>query len=147
MKVAAFLSLLTLVISGYSCAQSLESITQISLTKQTRGILDEVVISRDSVRSVVENHRVPENSHYYTGAIDQDQWARLILALGDVSLRDIDGLQSPTSNRAHDGAVHSTITITFKNGDSINHSFDDLNPHQDLQPLLDAILEFSVPAR
>lgn len=147
MKIAVLLSLLTLVISGNSRAQSLENITEISLTKQTRGILDEVVISRDSVRSVVENHRVPENSHHYAKEIDQDQWATLMLALSDVPLHDIDGLQSPTTGRAHDGAVHSTITITFENGESIYHSFDDVNPHPDLQPLLDAILAFRVPER
>lgn len=147
MKIAALLCLLTLVASSNGCGQSIEDITEVTLTKQTRGVLDEVVISRDSVQSVVDNHRVPENSHNYATGITQEQWAKLILALSDVPLEDIDGLQSPTTNRAHDGAMHATITITFENGDSISHSFDDENPHPDLQPLLDAILQFNVPAR
>lgn len=146
MKIAALLWLLTLVASN-GCAQSLEHITRVTFTKQTRGMLDEVVISRDSVEGFVENHRVPENSQQYATGIDDDQWAKLIMTLKDVSLEDIDGLQSPTMNRAHDGAIHSTIEISFMDGQSISHSFDDENPHPDLQPLLDAILEFRLPSR
>jgi hypothetical protein len=68
-----------------------------------------------------------------------------MVAMKDLSLKDIDGLQSPTTNRAHDGATHSSIVITFDDGSSISHSFDDENPHPDLQPLLDAILQFRIP--
>lgn len=147
MKIAALLWLLVVVAFGSSCAQSLENISRVTFTKQTRGVLDEVVISRDSIQGFLENHRVPENSQQYAAGIDEDQWAKLILTLKDVSLEDIDGLQSPTTNRAHDGAIHSTIEITFEDGHSISHSFDDENPHPDLQPLLDAILEFRLPSR
>lgn len=110
-------------------------------------MLDEVVISRDSVHGAMENHRMPESSQNYASSIGQDEWAKLMLALKDVSLKDIDGLQSPTMNRAHDGALHSSIVITFEDGSSISHSFDDENPHPDLQPLLNAILEFRVPSK
>lgn len=147
MKIVALSTLLALVAFSNSCGQSLENITRITFTKQTRGMLDEVVISRDSVQGFVENHRVPENSQEYATRIDQDQWARLLMTLKDVSLEDIDGLQSPTMNRAHDGAIHSTIEITFEGGHSISHSFDDETPHPDLQPLLDAILDFRLPSR
>lgn len=127
--------------------QSAETITTISFTKQSRGFLDEVVISRDSVHGATENHRMPENAQNYASSIGADEWAKLMIALKDVSLKDIDGLQSPTMNRAHDGALHSSIVITFEDGSSISHSFDDENPHPDLQPLLDAILEFRVPQK
>ena len=146
MKIRAVSFILTLVAFGTTSAQSLEDITTIAFTKQTRGMLDEVVISRDSVEGFMENHRMPENSHHYATAIDESQWARLILTLKDVPLEDIDGLQSPTMNRAHDGAIHSSILITFKDGNTLTHSFDDENPHPDLKPLLDVILEFRVPA-
>jgi hypothetical protein len=122
--------------------QELEHITSIAFSKQTRGYIDEVLISRDSVQGFIENHRVPENSKHYAADINSDDWTKLILALKDVSLDDIDGLQSPTMNRAHDGAIHSSIVITFEGGNSISHSFDDENPHPHLQPLLNAIMEF-----
>ena len=138
--------LITVLTAGVAIGQSLEEITLISFTKQSRGILDEVVISRDSVQGFLENHRVPENSQHYATGIDQDQWAKLVLTLKDISLNEIDGLQSPTMNRAHDGAIHSSIQIELENGRKISHSFDDENPHPDLQPLLDAILEFRVPS-
>ena len=136
--------ILSLILVGSAWGQSLEQITNITFTKQTRGLLDEVVISRDSVKTFVENHRAPENSHRYSTEIDTNQWAKVIVALQDVPLSDIDGLQSPTVNRAHDGAIHSSIVITFEDGSSVTHSFDNENPHPDLQPLLDAILEFRV---
>ena len=145
MRISGILFILTLVALGTTTAQSLEDVKSIAFTKQTRGMVDELVISRDSVEGFVENHRMPESSHRYANGIDESQWAKLILTLKDVPLEDIDGLQSPTMNRAHDGAIHSTIVITFEGGDTVTHSFDDENPHPDLKPLLDAILEFKVP--
>lgn len=139
--------LILVMVSVNAWGQHAENITAISFTKQSRGFLDEVVISRDSVHGATENHRMPENAQNYASSIGEDEWAKLMIALRDVSLEDIDGLQSPTMNRAHDGALHSSIVITFEDGTSISHSFDDENPHPDLQPLLDAILEFRVPRK
>jgi hypothetical protein len=133
------------IVSAPVYAQSLENISSITFTKQTRGYLDEVAISRDSVHGAVENHKLPENSKHYSSEVDHDDWATLMVALRDVALEDIDGLQSPTMNRAHDGAIQSSIVITFEDGSSISHSFDDENPHPDLRRLLDAILEFRIP--
>jgi hypothetical protein len=144
MKYLVFACILFLMAGGKACSQSLENITSITFTKQTRGYLDEVIISRDSVQGYIENHREPENSKDYSNAVDNDDWAKLMIALRDVPLEDIDGLQSPTMNRAHDGALQSTIVIAFKDGNTISHTFDDENPHPDLQPLLDAVLEFRI---
>lgn len=137
--------LFTMLLVIPAIGQSLEDISTIGFTKQSRGFLDEVIISRDSVHGAVENHRTPENARHYSAGVENDEWAKLMVALRDISLQDIDGLQSPTMNRAHDGAIHSTIVITFEDGRSVSHSFDDENPHPDLQPLLDAILEFRIP--
>lgn len=145
MKALGLVCILTLVISENACAQSLETVSSISFTKQSRGFIDEVVVSRDSVRGVVENHREPDNSKHYAAEVDQDGWSKLMMALQGVDLSEIDGLQSPTMNRAHDGAIHSSIVITFEDGNSISHSFDDEKPHPDLQPLLDALLQFRIP--
>lgn len=125
-------------------AQTLEDITAITLTKQSRGFVDEVIISRDSVRAFSENHRSADSAFHYATDVDTDRWAKLILALKDVPLQELDGLQSPTTKRAHDGAIHSSIVITFEDGTSVSHSFDDETPHPDLQPLLDAINEFRI---
>lgn len=137
--------ILGLMVSGKVRGQSLEKVTRITLTKQSRGYLDEVIISRDSLQGFVDNHRTPGAPQQYATGMDQDRWARLMMSLRDVPLDDLDGLQSPTTNRAHDGALHSSIVITFEDGQTISHSFDDDNPHPDLQPLLDLILEMRVP--
>jgi hypothetical protein len=122
--------------------QSLETITSIEFVKQSRGFHDKIVISADSVRGVVENHRAAEKSEQYARDVDQDDWSSLLAALKDVSLQDLDGLQSPTMDRAHDGAIHSSIVINFEDGTSVSHGFDDEKPHPDLLPLLNAILTF-----
>ena len=145
MKILGVILLLSLAILGKACGQSLENIASISFTKQSRGFIDEVVVSRDSARGVMENHREPDNSKHYAAEVDRDSWSQLLMALQGVSLQDIDGLQSPTTNRAHDGAIHSSIVITFEDGSTISHSFDDEKPHRDLQPLLDALLQFRIP--
>jgi hypothetical protein len=124
---------------NHACAQKQDDITAITLTKQTRGYVEEVVISRDSVHAMVENHRVPDQSKHLKSSIDQDDWARVVMTLKDVNLTDVDGLQSPTMDRARDAAMQSTIVISFKGGKSVSHSFDDENPHRDLKPLLEAI--------
>lgn len=124
--------------------QSLEEITTITFTKQSRGFIDEVIVSRDSLRAFSENHRNPESAQQYATDIDSDRWAQLILTLQDVPLSELDGLPSPTTNRAHDGAIHSSIVITFEDGSSVSHSFDDENPHPDLQPLFEAINRFRI---
>ena len=122
--------------------QSLENITSIEFVKQSRGFHDQIVISADSVQGVIENHRAAQKSEQYARDVDQDDWLTLMTALKDVSLKDLDGLQSPTMDRAHDGAIHSSIVINFKDGTSVSHGFDDEKPHPDLQPLLNAILTF-----
>lgn len=146
MKSCSLILILSLLCLANACPQSAEDITSITFTKQNRGFLDEVIISRDSVQGFVENHRVPDSSRQYATGFDQDGWAKIMMALRDVSLADIDGLQSPTMNRAHDGAIHSTLVIAFADGSSVTHSFDNENPHPDLRPLLDVILEYRTPA-
>lgn len=134
-----------LMVLDHARAQQAEDIATITLTRQTRAYFEEVVISRDSVHSMTENHRLPEQSKHYAAAIDSDDWANVVTTLKDVSLKDIDGLQSPTMDRARDAAVHSAIVIAFKGGESVSHSFDDENPHPDMKPLLEAIDRFRLP--
>ena len=147
MRNVSLVLILALTIGSTCGGQSLETITSISFTKQTRGFIDEVIISRDSVQGYTENLRAPEETKHYAKDVDADDWTKLMIALQNVSLKDVDGLQSPTMNRAHDGAIHSSIVITFEDGNSVTHSFDDENPHPDLQPLLNAIIEFRMPSK
>ncbi|HEX8041521.1 MAG TPA: hypothetical protein VF490_20375 [Chryseosolibacter sp.] len=145
MKSLAFILISGLMALNPACAQKVDDITRITLTKQSRGYFDEVVISRDSVRGSIENHRSPQNSRNYAVKIDEEDWAKVVMTLNDLSLKDIDGLQSPTMERARDAALHSSIVIAFKDGTTVSHSFDDENPHRDLKPLLEAINQLRVP--
>jgi hypothetical protein len=132
-----------LVMMVSQCAgQSPGTIASIEFVKQSRGFHDKIVISPDSVHGVVENHRATQKSEKYALGVDHAQWSNVLASLKDISLKDLDGLQSPTMDRAHDGAIHSSIVINFEDGTSVSHGFDDEKPHPDLQPLLNAILAF-----
>lgn len=135
--------LFTFMAFGLASAQTPDAITSIAFTKQTRGFLDELVISKDSIKEKVKNLRAPEKSKHYSSSIDMDEWTMLLASLKGVSLKHVDSLQSPTMNRAHDGAMHSAIVLTFEDGTSVTHGFDDENPHQDLRPLLKVIRAIS----
>lgn len=142
MKLLSVICFFSFMAAGRCSGQSLENISKIEYTKESRGFADKLTVSRDSVKGMVENHRAAEKSRQYVSAIDGDDWANLLLTLKNVSLEDIDGLQSPTIDRAHDGALHSNIEITFDDGQTISHGFDNENPHPDLKPLLEALLSF-----
>jgi hypothetical protein len=120
--------------------QSLETITSIEFVSQSRGFHDQIVISPDSIKGVVENHRAAQKSEQYAKVVEDGEWSKVLSALQGLSLKDLDGLQSPTMDRAHDGAIHSSIVINFQDGSSMSHGFDNEKPHPDLQPLLSAIL-------
>lgn len=114
-----------------------QQITGIEYTTLTRGYYKELLISADSVR-IKEKGRGDTNS-VIRWSLRKEQWEQVLGALKDVELSSVNDLQSPTSNRAFDGALHSTIRIIA--GDSVyTHSFDDENPHKVLQPLMRLIL-------
>lgn len=124
-------------------AQTPDAIISIAFTKQARGFFDELVISKDSIKEKIENHRAPEKSRHYSSPTGMDEWTMLLASLKGVSLKHVGSLKSPTMNRAYDGAMHSAIVITFEDGTSVTHGFDDENPHQDLRPLLKVIKAIS----
>jgi hypothetical protein len=67
------------------------------------------------------------------------EWEELIKGIARISLAEIPELQSPTSRRSFDGARHSTIEIYTREGKSYTHSFDDENPNEKLEPLMEII--------
>lgn len=113
-------------------------VTAIEFTTLTRGFKKQVFISNDSVKTIVEGRE--QNNGVMSRAITPSQWEELLRSVKDVDIRKLPELQSPTSRRAFDGARHSSLTVTARDGSTYTHNFDDESPHPDLQPLMDLIV-------
>lgn len=118
-------------------------ITQIELTKQSRGYQEAIRIRPDSAFVVAEDLKNSKPAERYSKAISEDEWTALVNALGSVKLKDIESLPSPTMKRASDAAMHSTIKIITNEGSEYAHGYDDENPHEALQPFRKKIREVS----
>lgn len=120
-------------------------ITKVEFTTLTRGQKKEVFISADSVVEVSEGL---SNEHAVVKRkIESAQWQALLATVKGANLEEVPNLPSPTTRRAFDGARHSSIKITTADGRDFTHAFDDENPHQMLQPLMDEIIRLIGPMR
>lgn len=103
------------------------------------GEYEEIKISADSIQITFEQRRSGGDKEQYGKAIEKEAWMSLVSKIRDLDVEQVKTMESPTMARAYDGARHSEITIvTFNNG-KISHSFDDENPHKELQPLMQEI--------
>jgi hypothetical protein len=124
--------------------QPQQTVTQIELSKISRGYQEDVRITPDSVFILMDDSSgQPRVRH--SRKLESQEWTRLVESLDDVQLTIIPSLPSPTMNRAVDGARHSTLTVTTSDGRSYPHGFDDEDPHEALQPLLKVLREISGP--
>ena len=112
-------------------------VTKIEFTTLTRGYQKQVFFSADSLIKIIDGR---QNDHKVVKRkLDAGKWEALVKCVSDVSLSEIPQLQSPTFRRSFDGARHSSIVITTRDGKTYTHGFDDESPHKKLQPLMDLI--------
>jgi hypothetical protein len=130
------LTILLLVITFQAVvAQKAEVISKVAFTSATRGYQKQVFITKDSVKIILDGRA---GNGITSRKLSGGEWNDLLKSLDDMKLARITELESPTSRRAFDGARQSTITI-FSENKSFSHSFDDENPHPELQPLMTCI--------
>ena len=122
-------------------------VRQIEFSKETRGYQEHIRITPDSLNIYVEDAVRGNGSMKESRRLEAQEWASLVSALEHVKLSELDKLVSPTMKRASDAAMHSTITITTKDGKTFSHGFDDDDPHKVLQPLVKAVREVAGPGK
>ena len=135
------LFLLSMLLTGLSNAQDLETWTEITFQSQTRGgNLKEVRITADSVHYRNGNMRSGDlqEVHKCLTKKDKKQLQRILKDLSETKITD---LEAPSNKRAFDGAAHSEITIHIRD-QKLYHYFDDEQPHEKMFPLLNRILAF-----
>jgi hypothetical protein len=124
-------------------AQKDMEIRQVEFSKVSRGFEEHVRIKADSVHVFVHDIRGDKAAVKFSRKIDETEWVKIVEALKQVKIRQIESLPSPTMNRASDAAMHGTLTFITGDSKSYAHGFDDENPHESLKPLLKAVREIS----
>jgi hypothetical protein len=119
-------------------AQQDTDVEKIKFTTLTRGAHQEVLITKDCV-SMVKQGRSDEKEIKIKVKIEKNEWLALLSAVEDISIANIPSYKSPSNKRAYDGAWHSSITITRKDNEAFGHSFDNEEPNEKLEPLMNAI--------
>lgn len=120
-----------------------DQITQIELSQVSRGYSEHIRITSDSLFFSSEDRKSEGAAGRYGVAIDLPQWEHLMHVAAKLKLQDMNALPSPTMKRASDAAMHSTISITTKSGQSYSHGYDDEHPHEAIEPLRAAIRELA----
>jgi hypothetical protein len=118
-------------------------VTQIELTKQSRGYQEAIRITADSVFVVAEDLKNSKPALRYAREISDEDWTSLLSTIGSIKLKDIESLSSPTMKRASDAAMHAILKITTNDGSEYAHGYDDENPHESLQELRKKVREVS----
>ena len=119
-------------------SQKNSDVVKIEFSSLSRGYSKQISITKDSL---IESSNVNRSADIkmVKRKVSLKEWEKLTQALGNISITEIEGLQSPTMKRTYDGARHSTITLTTLKGEAATHSFDDEQPHVKLQKLMSEI--------
>ncbi len=140
-------TLILLLSIGFAIAQSQQVITQIEVSKMSRAFEEHVRITTDSLHIYIVNRKSGDPQPVMTSRkLENGEWPKLVQSLGGISLQEISELPSPTMKRASDAAMHSTISITTKDGKSYEHGYDDENPNTALVPLLKEVRKVGGPS-
>jgi hypothetical protein len=120
-------------------AQTLRDIRQIEFYTSTRGSYKQIILTPKAMTINEENRTSSKGAERQNKKLKSSEWKNLCNTLKETSIAGIPDLNSPTMKRAFDGARTSTITISTKDGKTWSHSFDNEEPNQQLQKLMDAI--------
>jgi hypothetical protein len=114
-------------------------IKKIVFNTGSRGYQKEITLSKDSTIIVINSSFPEQPSKNLRSKITAAEWNKAISSLNGVEIKKLSELKSPTMGRATDAANHSSIAITTDS--EYVHSFDNTNPNEQLQKLMDVITE------
>ncbi|HYG01780.1 MAG TPA: hypothetical protein VD927_05000 [Chryseosolibacter sp.] len=113
------------------------SVEKIEFSTLTRGYQKRITIREDSVITSVQGRGEDQVQKRIT---TKAEWDKLVDAVRTIDVSNVSALQSPSSKRSFDGAMHSLIRVVTKEGETYEHAFDDEEPHKDLRSFLRLIL-------
>lgn len=122
-----------------------ETLHEIRFESYARGYQKKIILRADSVFFHENNPKTGniKASRETTPA----EWKQLTEAASDLSLHDIDKLESPGNARASDRALHSNITVITNQREYKSSTFDGYSPHKKLSNLVAQIREIENKTR
>jgi hypothetical protein len=139
-QISLSITLFLLTITIATC-QSPHNIQKIEFSTMTRGYQKQVFITPDSVIEIIDGrsdeHRLVKKK------LAPDTWSKLAKQIEIIQPSKMPELVSPSARRTHDAARHSSLKLIDHTGKEWAHNFDDENPHPQLKPLMDAIIEIT----
>lgn len=143
-----YVIVILLMIPDLVLAQSAAEVREVELSKVSRGYEEHIRITPDSLYVFTENKMGEKAVTDFSRKVSEKEWTRLVEIVRIRPVKELHDLPSPTMKRAHDAAMHSTITIHLADGTSVTHGYDDENPHSAFVPLLKEIRTLSsVPGK
>lgn len=114
-------------------------IKKIVFNTGSRGYQKAITLTKDSAVIIVNSSFAEQPSKNIRSKITAAEWDKLTTSLNGVDIKNLKELKSPTMGRAVDAANHSSLAVTT-DGEYI-HSFDNINPNEQLQKLMAVIME------
>lgn len=134
---ALFIIFILLVAVASIQAQSDHNIARIEFNAGSRTFREQVIATPDSVWIIKEDFQSDSKPVVIKRENNKKDWKALVSTLKNVSLPEIDKLESPSMKRAYDAASHGSLIITTTGEKSYTHGFDDEDPHEKLRPLME----------
>ena len=127
------------VLSNSKEKTSQQSEITISYSIATRGFFQKLVLKKNSFIEFKDF----EKPNAKSSDLDMKDWDECIKLLGNISLKNLPNLKSPTNYRQYDRSAYAQLTVIQK-GDTIKSSdFDHKYPPAEIKPLVEYIL--SIP--
>lgn len=119
--------------------QQEETINEIRFESFARGYQKTIIVRADSIFLQEQNPKSGDIEASRKTA--EAEWEQLTQSVSGLPLASIAELDAPTSKRASDRALHSTLTIKTSKGEYQSSEFDGYSPHKKLAPLVEQIRE------
>lgn len=145
MKIA-LISLFAIFSSFLICNQQeqrQEEIVEFEFNSFSRGYSKIIKVNPDSVMIRELSRTNPGGKKEIKRKTREEEWERMVEAVSDHKLEELEDLPSPGMERARDAARHSNIIIRTNKAEYNSGSFDGTNPNRKLEELMQAFLEIA----
>ncbi len=139
MKIVSLLLLVICIGTGCSSQKKVDmTSTQIEYSALSRGYYKKIVVENQTVS--ITNGR---DQQAVETKIDTAKWNQIVAAFEKINLDGIAALKAPSDKRAYDGAAIGNLKITQNQKTYESTSFDNGNPPQEIEELVNLLTDFT----
>ena len=126
-------------LKGCSQGTTAEKPLMIRYEASSRGYFYSVSVDPNSI--MINNDR--GGSGRLEKATTKNEWEELLVILKEISLENLDDMDTPTEKRAADRAAMATLEIKYPTKSYISNTFDHGNPPATVRTLVDKLLQMA----